>query len=374
MNVGIALLTLFPGRVGGAETYVRGLLGAFADGNGPELATALVSSRSGPSLEEFAGPHLKLANVDAYQPGDSNFTRLLAMESARFRKRRIARGVPDGIDVIHYPVTVPIPELAGVPKVVTILDTHHRDLPQMFSPAERTFRRWAYDRAARQADAVITNTAFSADRIVHHLGISRDKIHVIQLGIDHDRFTPEGPAPDIVGLPQRYIYYPANAWPHKNHRRLFEAFARIDDPDLHLVLTGREMGSKELTDLGPRVVHLGHVPESQVAALYRGAQAMVFPSLYEGFGFPPLEAMACGCPVAVSNNGAAAEVCGDAALRFDPNSVGEITDSINRVAGDEQLSDRLRGLGITQAAQFTWERTARMHNEAYLRAAEVASG
>jgi glycosyltransferase involved in cell wall biosynthesis len=101
---------------------------------------------------------------------------------------------------------------------------------------------------------------------------------------------------------------------------------------------------------------------------------MVFPSLYEGFGFPPLEAMACGCPVAVSNNGAAAEVCGDAALRFDPNSVGEITDSINRVAGDEQLSDRLRGLGITQAAQFTWERTARMHNEAYLRAAEVASG
>lgn len=368
MNVGIALLTLFPGRVGGAETYVRGLLGAFAAGDGPELATALVSSRSGPSLDEFVGPHVKLAPIEAYHPGDSNLTRLLAMETARFRKHRIARDAPDGIDVIHYPVTVPIPDLADVPKVVTILDTQHRDLPQMFSPAERTFRRWAYDRAARRADAVVTNTAFSAERIVHHLGISRNKIHVIQLGIDHDRFTPEGPAPDIVGLPERYVYYPANAWSHKNHRRLLEAFARADDRELHLVLTGREMGSKELTDLGPRVVHLGHVPESQVAALYRGAQALIFPSLYEGFGFPPLEAMACGCPVAVSNNGAAAEVCGDAALRFDPSSVEEITDAINQVAGDEQLRDRLRGLGITQAAEFTWGQTARLHNDVYRKA------
>jgi glycosyltransferase involved in cell wall biosynthesis len=365
MNVGIALLTLFPGRVGGAETYVRGLLGAFAAGDGPELATALVSSRSGPSLEEFAGPHLKLARVDAYQAGNSNLTRLLAMESARFRKRPIARDVPDGIDVIHYPVTVPIPDLVGVPKVVTILDTQHRDLPQMFSRAERTFRRWAYDRAARQADAVITNTDFSADRIVHHLGIRRDKIHVIQLGIDHDRFTPEGPTPEIAGIPKRYVYYPANAWPHKNHRRLLEAFGRVDDPGLSLVLTGREMGSNELTELGARVVHLGHVPESQVAALYRGAQALIFPSLYEGFGFPPLEAMACGCPVAVSDNGAAAEVCGDAVLRFDPRSVEEITDAIERVAGEEDLRARLRARGITQAARFTWAHTARLHREAY---------
>ena len=140
MNVGLALLTLFPRRAGGAETYVRGLVAAFAAGDGPEKTTALVSWQSEPALRELAGPQLKLQLVGSYRPGDSRVTRLLAMEVARLRSGRIARDVPSGIDLIHYPVTVPIPKLKGIPRVVSLLDLQHHDLPKMFSSASRAAR------------------------------------------------------------------------------------------------------------------------------------------------------------------------------------------------------------------------------------------
>ena len=117
--------------------------------------------------------------------------------------------------------------------------------------------------------------------------------------------------------------------------------------------------------LGGRVHHLGYVEASDVPGLYRGAVAMVFPSLYEGFGAPPLEAMACGCPVASSTRGSLAEVVGDAALHLDPESVEEIADAIARVATDDRLRERLRELGLERARTFTWERAARRHAELY---------
>ena len=120
-----------------------------------------------------------------------------------------------------------------------------------------------------------------------------------------------------------------------------------------------------MTDNAARVHHLGYVDEQEVAALYRGAEAMIFPSLYEGFGLPPLEAMACGCPVAASKTGAVAEVCGDAALLFDPNDVDAIEAAISRISSDARLRSELSGAGIKQAANFTWERAARRHLEVY---------
>ena len=122
-----------------------------------------------------------------------------------------------------------------------------------------------------------------------------------------------------------------------------------------------------------RVRHLGHVTTEQVAALYRGAEALIFPSLYEGFGLPPVEAMACGCPVAASNVGAVAEVCGDAALLFDPTDVDAITDAIVRVTSDDELRAQLRADGLLQAARFTWEATAQQHLAVYRQALEHAS-
>jgi glycosyltransferase involved in cell wall biosynthesis len=107
------------------------------------------------------------------------------------------------------------------------------------------------------------------------------------------------------------------------------------------------------------------VAEDQIAPLYRGAEALIFPSLYEGFGFPPLEAMACGCPVAASDTGAAAEVCGDAALLFDPENVASIADAVSRISTDEPLRASLKKRGLSQAANFTWEQSARGHYAVY---------
>jgi len=370
VNVGFSLLTLFPGQAGGAETYVRGLLAAYAAGAGPEMTTALVSRHSAPVVERLARPHLKVQHVPSYRPGDSDLTRLLAMGAARITPARTARDLPANLDLIHYPVTVPIPRLPGVARVVSLLDVQHHDLPGAFSAAERRFRRWAYDDSARQADQVITITSFSAERIAERLGIDRGRIHPIHLGIDHERFTPNGPTSDLPGLPERYLYYPANAWPHKNHKLLLDAFSQIKDPSLHLILTGSGDTTALMRGAGERIHHLGHVAADQVAPLLRGAQALIFPSLYEGFGLPPLEAMACGCPVAASNTGAVAEVCDDAALLFDATSSSAIAGAIDRIASDKALRDQLRQSGIARAAGFTWNATANKHTAVYRQALE----
>ena len=163
-------------------------------------------------------------------------------------------------------------------------------------------------------------------------------------------------------------------WPHKNHGRLLDAFASVGDNDLWLVLTGQTYGHERLlAGRGrERVRHLGHVPASDLAGLYRGAAAVVFPSLFEGFGLPPLEAMACAVPVAASGRGSLAEVCGDAALLFDPEDPDAMADAIRRVTSDETLRARLRAAGPARAARYTWAAAARRHVEAYALVASAA--
>jgi glycosyltransferase involved in cell wall biosynthesis len=361
MHVGVSLLTLFPGRVGGSETYVRGLLGQFSRGHGPERLTVLANRHV---MAAYGDEGVQLRKVAAYRSGDSNLTRFLAMNMGRVRP--VLDG--DQFDVLHYPVTVPIPRVRDTPTVVTLLDVQHHELPQMFSRAERWLRGWAYDDAARRADVVVTISEHAKAGIEHHLGIQAERIEVIPLGVDHDRFRPEGPRPLAGELPDRYIVYPANLWPHKNHTRLLDAFDRVDDDSLHLVMTGQAYGRESLVAGRERVHLLGHVPLERLPTIYRGAIAMVFPSLFEGFGLPVLEAMACGTPVACSNRGAVAEVTGDATLGFDPTDEEQIADAILSVSSDEELRRRLRAAGLAHARRFTWARSAEAHVDAYERA------
>jgi glycosyltransferase involved in cell wall biosynthesis len=349
--------------VGGSETNVRGLLGAFASGAGPGRLTVLGNRHLGDDYEGWPVRHMA-----RYRPGDSNLTRFLAMNVGRVYPRIDGRE----FDVVHYPVTVPVPRIEGPPRVVTIMDVQHRELPSMFSRGERWLRSWAYDDAARDADRVITISEHARQGIIELIGVPPERVEAIALGVDHERFQPDGPA--LAGLPERYIAYPANMWPHKNHERLLEAFAGVRDHSLHLVLTGQLYGHDDLLVGRERVHHLGHLPADEVAALYRGARALVFPSLFEGFGLPPLEAMACGTPVAASDRGALAEVCGDAALPFDPEDTAAIAEAIERVAEDDRLRTRLRGAGLERAAGYTWEATARGHLSAYERARRDRGG
>lgn len=380
MHLAFALLTLFPGRVGGSESNVRGLLGEYVRGNGPERVTVLANHHVAHAYAGRVGGPVALHRVRSYRAGDRAPTRLLAMGAAALAPGRAARDVPGGVDVLHHPVTVPIPRLRGVPTVTTVYDVQHHELPQFFSPAERAFRRWAYDGAARAADIVVTTSEYSRERVVQLASVEPERVEVVRLGIDHERFGPvRGDADEAlartVDLPARYMIYPANLWPHKNHARLIKALAAVPDRELSLVLTGSLYGrGGELAELArrggveERVRHLGYVQPEAMPALLRGATAMAFPSLYEGFGAPPVEAMACGCPVASSLRGSLAETVGDAALGFDPTSVESIAEAIGRVSSDAALREHLRAAGLERARTFSWERAAARHRSIYERA------
>jgi len=341
------MLTLVPGVVGGSETYARGLARALA------AETSLDVTAFVPTIAADAGDGLRTEVVEEYRAATSAAGRLRALTAA-WRAPAALRLRYGELDVVHYPLTVPVPALPAR-TVVTLHDLQHRDQPEHFSRPEREYRRLMYDRPARAADAVVVPSAFVRDRALSALGLDPERVHVIHHGVDHGRFTP-GDAER-----ERFLLYPARPWPHKNHTRLFEAIAilRRERPGLRLVLTGA--GTEALAGVDG-VDARGTVSGDELVSLYRRAACLVFPSLYEGFGAPPLEAMACGTPVAASHAGSLPEVCGDAAVLFDPLDATSIAAAVERaLAEPAALAER----GLRHAAAFTWEASGRAHSAVY---------
>jgi glycosyltransferase involved in cell wall biosynthesis len=342
--VGISLLTLVPGELGGSETYVRELLRGL--GRVGELSYRVLL----PPVALDAAEGLPAETASEYRSARTTAERLLAMSAAAAHPGPLRRRLR-GADVVHYPLTLRIPPLS--PSVVTLHDLQHLDLPDMFARSELLFRRVAWHRSVRAADRVIVPSEFVRDRVIERLGIDPARISVTALGLDHEELVP--------GVVEReaFVLYPARRWPHKNHERLFEAFAlvRRERPELRLVLTGGEF-----SNVPDGVDARGQVPRSELISLLQRASALVFPSLYEGFGQPPLEAMACGCPVACSNAGALPEVVGDAALLFDPHDPAAIAAAILDVLADPApWVER----GLSRAQLFSWDATARATDAVY---------
>jgi glycosyltransferase involved in cell wall biosynthesis len=348
VRVGISLLTLAPGDLGGSETYARQLVRALGAVGELEYTTFV------PSRTADAAGGLPAVRVREPPFARRGPPRIPAMAVAARMSRELRSGLAR-CDVVHYPLTVPIPR-ADLPAVVTLQDVQHVDLPELFSASRRRFRHSAYDGAARNADAVIVTSEFVRGRALETLGLDPGRVHVIPLGVDHALFHPAEESREP------FLLYPARAWPHKNHARLLEAFAllRAELPELRLVLTGG--GLERLGAVPAGVIVRGSVPLDELASLYRRAACLVFPSLYEGFGLPPLEAMASGCPVAAADAGAIPEICGGAAVLFDPESVDAIATGVREALA---LADELGVEGIARAAGFTWEETARRHDSVY---------
>ena len=348
MRVGLSLLTLVPGISGGSETYARELCRALAR-TGSHQYEVLV-----PTLAPEAGGGLETAVATGYPASTTIPGRLRAMAGASARPGRLG-GRLAGTDVVHYPLTVPVPPVER-PTIVTLLDVQHLDLPDLFPRGERLFRRLAYDRGARRADRVIVISEWARGRVIDALGLDPGRVHAIHLAVDHERFSPD---PAVAREP--FLLYPARPWPHKNHARLFEAFARLREerPGLRLVLTGV---GHDADRLPAGVETRGGVPTADLVSLYRRAAAVVFPSLYEGFGLPPLEALACGCPVASSNAASLPEVLGDAAVLFDPHDAAAIAAGVSEAL---DRAEELSALGPRRAAAFTWDATARAHDDVY---------
>ena len=340
-TIGISLLTLVPGIVGGSETYARELCRQLA-ATGQHEYRAFV-----PSIAADAADGLEPCVVGSYRASRSIPGRLAAMAHGS-----VSRGVRrelelDRLDAIHFPLSVMIPEVRRPPAATTILDIQHEFLPEFFSRAEIAYRRVVYKRTARASRRVITISEHARETLIARFGLEPERVHAIYFGVDHALFRPsDAPRGD-------FLLYPANRWPHKNHERLFAA---VEKTGRKLVLTGSGHDGKP----APSFVDVrGRVPRDELVRLFQTASALVFPSLYEGFGQPPLEAMACATPVAVSDIPPLREVCGDAAVYFDP------LDPDGIAAGIEAALARGGGDGPARAAQFTWERCAREHDEVY---------
>jgi glycosyltransferase involved in cell wall biosynthesis len=338
--IGISLLTLVPGISGGSENYARELVRTL--GRIGELEYRVFLPSIAPEIEGLPAEVVGEYGASRGMPG-----RIAAMSLAAAAPWRLRRRF-DGIDALHFPLSVMIPPVSRPPAVTSVLDIQHEFLPQFFSRAEVRYRKVVYGWTVRRSRLVITISEHAAAAIAERLDVPTGRLRPIHLGIDHERFRP-GPEPR-----EDFLLYPARAWPHKNHRRLFEALRLL--PGMRLVLTGYEGAVPE------GVESLGRVSLDELASLYRRAAAVVFPSLYEGFGQPPLEAMACGCPVACSDVASLPEVVGDAARRFDPTSVAAIAEAVRDVLA---APDEWAARGLERAAGFTWERCAHEHDAVY---------
>jgi glycosyltransferase involved in cell wall biosynthesis len=341
------MLTLVPGVVGGSETYARELARALARVGELEYRAFV------PSIAADAGDGLPTRVLTEYRASRTTRGRVAAMARAALAPGRLRSALElSELDAIHFPLSVMLPPVDSPPAATTVLDVQHEVFPEFFSRAELAYRRRVYGWTVRKSRIVITISEHAREALVERLGLDPARVRAIHLAVDHERFTPDGRPREP------FLLYPANGWPHKNHRRLFQAFAlvRRERPQLRLVLTGA--GHEELS-LPEGVDSRGHVPLDELVGLYRGAAALVYPSLYEGFGIPCVEAMACGCPVTVSDVASLPEVCGETAVYFDPHSVESIAQGIRDVL------DRPPAGGIERAARFTWEECARRHDAVY---------
>lgn len=272
---------------------------------------------------------------------------------------KLARALRDlGRDDVFFSPGYNSPLYATYPFVFTVHDLSHIYCPENSSALIRLYYATILRRNCHRAKRVLTVSEFTRQQLVAWSGVAEQKVINVSCGVD-PAYGPDG---DHFEFPRPYLLCVSNRKRHKNEFRIVEAFAAAELPeDISLIFTGNPAAEVEdhirRFHVAQRVHFTGIVPETDLPKLYRGAVALLFPSLYEGFGLPVLEAMACGTPVVTSNVTAMPETAGGAALLVTPTSVDEIATATKRVVGDAALGQQLRAKGLARAKQFSWQQT-----------------
>lgn len=350
----VAVLARGLDRPGGVSRLIEGLL--------CELPSAAPDWHFHAITDSPLPEHLHAVNL--------NEVRLPPSHPAMFdhvRAPRAARSL--GADVfLATKNTVPLG--LGCPTVCIYLDLAYFALPGSYPIADSIYMRAMFRRSARRASRIICISRATSEDVAVFLGAEAyGKTRVVYPGVSESFHVLEAgelakAAAALPALPERFILYAGNVSPRKNLARLLEAMDMLED-SVGLVITGhRRWGCADFEDLVKRASRrrdvriLDGVEQRLLPALYNLAVASVYPSLYEGFGFPVLESMACGTPVAASRASSIPEAAGEAALLFDPGKVSEVARALQRLLDEEALRDRLRAEGLRWAEKFTWRRSA----------------
>lgn len=364
MKVGLSVSVIQRGK-SGVATYVGGLLKGMAANQWPVEVVLF-------GLEEdraWFAPwlnHCEWVGVqERFRPAVNNIFWHQAVFPGLLRRHRC--------DVVHIPSYRRIVARPGIPQVVTIHDLAPFRLAGKYDALRMFYGKQVVKRLAHRVDAVTAVSATTAADIREFFDVPPERLSVIHNGIDHERFFPLAPAevtrriPVTAGWPEPWWIYVARLeHPGKNHLRLLKAFASVcaaaPTSAFRLVLAGADWhGAPEIHDaiaaspVRDRIHCAGFVPDDDLPAWYSGARALVFPSLFEGFGLPPLEAMACGCPVLCSDRGSLLEVTGGAAGIFNPEDPSAIATSMTDLLTSSGQRDSLIQAGFRRAAQFRWE-------------------
>jgi len=283
-----------------------------------------------------------------------------------------------GADLVHGPVFVG-PLRAPCPVIVTIHDLSFLRFPSLFRPGNRLYLSLMTRLSARRARRVVAVSRHTALETTRLLGVPSQRIDVVYHGVD-PVFRPLPPEEVAAfrraqGLPDRFVLFVGTLEPRKNLVRLVDAFAHLRDERTRLVLVGGKgwlygelYARVEALGLGASIIFPGYVEREALPLWYNAATVMAYPTLYEGFGLPVLEALACGTPVLSSNTSSLPEAAGDAAVMVDPHNVEALAEALNRLLSDRTLRLELRERGLAHARRFTWTRTAQYTVQVYRRA------
>jgi glycosyltransferase involved in cell wall biosynthesis len=375
MRIGINLLPLRPGKNGGHELYVRNLLMKLSTIDSDNEYFLITAPYNDSSLHI---PHRNFKKISFHN--EITLSEIVKCIIGRlFRKMSSSEIILKKIigryhiDLWFCPFSNLEPRPIKIPSIVTIPDIQQEYYPENFSKKELFLRRQNIKPSAEMATEIITGSDFSKKCFIEKWGVDPEKIHVIPLSAD-DRFS-ESEKPDHVikkfNLPDSYFLYPANGWPHKNHLALIEGFSlyrKSFNIPMHLVLTGNGLqGTAAISNLISRYkiqefIHiLGYVDDEDLPGLYKNAKALVFPSLFEGFGIPLLEAMAMGCPIIASDTTCIPEVAGNAAYFFDAKNPLSICDAMHKIIDDNALREKLIRNGKNRVTRYSYDEVARRH-------------
>lgn len=351
----------------GSETYTTRLLRGLAERSSDIDYTLF-------ALPQFADAHPDLAKTFkmAYAPvtGQWKSFRVAGENSWLAAQCRVRK-----IDLVHHAGGT-VPAVRTARPIVTIHDLQYLYYPEYFTRTKLAYLKAMVPRSAEAARLILTPSEFTRRTIIERLGIDPSIVRVVPHGISPrvEQAGRERRSPNRYGISDDFFIYPAITYPHKNHLVLIEALARVlnKHPETTLALTGAR-GSMEVRiakevrerNIQDRVLRLGYIPGSDLDALYTRAVALTFPSRFEGFGAPVLEAMSKGCPVIAANATALPEVVEDAGLLLSPDNSEEWAEAMSLLLADRTKREELARAGFERAGRFTWGASADVLEEAY---------